>query len=148
MQLTEEQIKFLDKVCYVNRLRVRGYKWKLNSDGKVDVDGSVIITNLNLTEIPVKFGRVEGWFRCANNNLTTLKNCPDYVSEEFCCSGNNLTNYFKSIKEDEFPLWKSLNLGDILEEYPFLVNIMNKYFDKDDLKIYINEYPLTKLYLE
>ncbi len=148
MKLKQEQIKFLDRVCYGNRLRIGGDKWKLNSNGEVDVAGSVSMINMNLSEIPVKFGRVDGFFHCVDNNLTTLKNCPVWVGEEFYCRGNNLTDYFKSITEDEFPLWKSLNLGDILEEYPFLVNIMKKYLNKRELKDFLNKFPQTKIYLK
>jgi len=83
MKLTEEQIKFLDDVCRGN--------WKLNSKGKVDVKGSVNMNSMDLTEIPVKFGRVEGWVDCAGNKLTTLKNCPDYVREDINFSNNKLT---------------------------------------------------------
>jgi len=148
MKLTDEQIEFLDKVCFG-----RHHKWKLNSDGEVDVDGDVIITSLSwryireINEIPVKFGTVKGYFNCSGNNLTTLKNCPTSVGE-FYCYNNNLTDYFKSIKEDEFPLWSKLHWGEILKEYPFLINIVKKYKIVDALKIYLHHYPLTKLYLE
>ena len=142
MQLTKEQIEFLDMVCY-------GIKyWKLNSEGKVDVDGSVDIGNMNLTEIPVKFGIVSGNFWCFNNQLTSLKNAPKtIVGGRFYCSKNNLTNYFKNIKEEDFPHWDKFNWGSILEEYPFLINIGKKYLSKD-FKYYLDNYPQTKLYLE
>jgi len=73
MELTKEQIDFLDKVC-----DGREY-WGLNPNGEVDVDGAVDMSGMQLTEIPVKFGRVNGNFHCYYNNLTTLKNCPDYM---------------------------------------------------------------------
>ena len=138
MQLTKEQIEFLNKVCY-NR-------WTLNENGKVDVDGGVSMNNTKLTEIPVKFGRVGGWFHCANNNLTTLKNCPDWIYGQITFYKNPLTNYFKNIKEEDFPHWRKLHHSLVLGEYPFLINIIKKYMNEEILKFYLNEYPLTKLY--
>jgi len=141
MELTEEQIGFLNIVC-------EDSKWKLNPNGEVDVDGGVWMKMMNLTEIPVKFGRVDGHFTCSENQLTTLKNCPDYIGGNFWCHGNNLTEYFKSIKEEDFPHWNNLIWGWVLEEYPFLINTTKKYLDEDDLWCCLNEFPLTKLYLK
>jgi len=135
MKLTKEQIEFLDDVCTG--------KWILNEDGEVDVDSSVNMIEMQLTEIPVKFGRVEGHFDCSHNNLTTLKNCPDFVGGCFYFYDNNLTDYFKSIKEEDFPHWDKLS-GVILSEYPFLINIGKKYMI--DLKYILNIAPQTKLY--
>ena len=158
MELTKEQIEFLDNVC--------DGSWKLNSDGEVDVDGSVYMSYMNLPEIPVKFGRVSGSFYCYNNQLTTLKNSPTSVGDGYSCSFNNLTslefapkrvngffchnnpltNYFKNIKEEDFPHWDKLYWSPILKEYPFLINIGKKY--RFNLKYYLDKYPQTKIYLE
>ena len=146
MELTKEQINFLDYVC--------DGTWELNSDGEVDVDGWVDINDTSLTKIPVKFGSVYGTFDCSNNELTTLENCPNYTLNTFSCEGNNLTNYFKNIKEEDFPLWNKLHWGNkwwnggILKEYPFLINIAKKYLKKTELKWILRNYPQTKIYLE
>jgi hypothetical protein len=140
MKLTKKQRGFLDEVC--------DGEWTLNENGEVDVDGTVDMRNMNLTKIPVMFGKVSGEFRCAHNKLTTLKNCPDSIGGDFYLYNNNLTDYFKSIKEEDFPHWKDLYWGDVLEEYPFLVNIGKKYFNREYLKYYLKHYPLLKLYLE
>ncbi len=142
MELTKEQIKFLDRVCYNSKY------WILNENGEVDVDGNVNMRNMNLTEIPVKFGRVGGWFDCYNSNLTTLKNCPTSVnpSSGFYCFRNNLTEYFQNIKEEDFPLWKNLDWGWIIKEYPFLINIAKKHIEYEFLKSMLICYPKTKLY--
>ena len=84
MNLTKDQIEFLDRV-------VRG-AWVINSNGEVDVDGDVWMGNLNLTEIPVKFGRVSGYFWCPDNKLTSLKNAPIKVGGYFYCGNNQLTS--------------------------------------------------------
>jgi hypothetical protein len=141
MELTEEQIRFLNKVC-------GNGKWTLNENGEVDVTGIVNMANMKLTEIPVKFGKVNGSFYCENNKLTNLKNCPTSVSKVFYFHGNNLTEYFKNIKEEDFTLWENLVWLYTLQEYPFLVNICKKYSKSANLKYNLNEMPNLKLYLE
>jgi len=106
MQLTKEQKYFLDRVVKVGT-------WTLNSEGKVDVDGNVIMIDMNLVKIPIKFGKVSesfdcshnhltslegcsdevgGSFNCYNNHLTSLEGCPDWVGRDFSCSKNHLTS--------------------------------------------------------
>ena len=138
MELTKEQIEFLDNVCVGS--------WKLNSVGEVDVNGNVYMSSLNLTEIPVKFGSVADSFYCSKNHLTTLKNAPKSIGWHFWCYSNNLTNYFKNIKEEDFLLWDDLYWDDVIREYPFLINICRKYRKK--FKVYLDIYPQTKIYLE
>jgi hypothetical protein len=142
MELTEGQIKFLDEVCMGS--------WSLNENGEVDVDSPVDMNRRNLTEIPIKFGRVCGAFLCANNQLTTLKNCPNLLDGGYLHCYNNppLKDYWKSIKDDEFPLWYNLLWDTILDddEYPFLINIAKKYISRESLGYYLEYSPLTKLY--
>jgi hypothetical protein len=78
----DDKTNFLNMVC-------KG-TWNINEKGEVDVDGSVYMVNMGLTEIPVKFGKVRD-FNCHKNNLTTLKNCPDFVGGYFSCFDNKLT---------------------------------------------------------
>jgi hypothetical protein len=138
MELTEEQIEFLNKVC--------SGKWDLNEKGQVDVRGGVSMRGMPLTEIPVKFGRVNGHFDCSYNNLTTLKNIPDIIEGNLYCQRNNLTEYFKSTKEEDFPYWQKLLTEMTLSEYPFLINIMKKCFVVYSVRFFLNKYPLTKIY--
>jgi hypothetical protein len=161
MQLTKEQIEFLDKV-------VERGTWTLNSEGKVDVEGWVQMNIMNLTQIPVKFGKVSksfscsdnnltslegapsevgGDFLCFKNNLTSLENCPDYVGGSFICFNNPLKDYFKNIKEEDFKHWSKVFLWGLTQEYPFLVNIVKNYVSKEDFIDLIKKYPKTKLYL-
>jgi hypothetical protein len=67
--------------------------YTINSDGTIDVNGNVYLYRRlgNMTKLPVKFGKVSGWFTCYGNNLTTLEGCPNYVGGNFTCHGNNLT---------------------------------------------------------
>ena len=59
----------------------------INSQGEIDVDGGVDLANRDFEKLPYKFGKVTGFFTLMNNkNLTSLKNCPDYVGNYFSCS--------------------------------------------------------------
>lgn len=53
-------------------------------------DYSLNIYNMNLTEIPVKFYKINGSFSCSFNKLKTLKNCPKIVNGSFYCYSNQL----------------------------------------------------------
>ena len=57
-----------------------------------NVPKGVDLHNQNLTEIPIKFNIVNGYFYCDNNELTSLKNCPKEVKGDFHCAGNRLTS--------------------------------------------------------
>jgi hypothetical protein len=62
--------------------------WSINSDGLVDVTGSVVMYVEDLTEIPIKFGKVTGFFDLTRNYLTTLKGSPHTVGTSFHCANN------------------------------------------------------------
>lgn len=66
--------------------------YTINDDLTVDVAMDVVIEDMELTELPVQFGRVGRYFDCAANNLTTLKGCPTYVGWDFICHSNKLTS--------------------------------------------------------
>jgi hypothetical protein len=68
------------------------YKYTINPDLTVDVNHFVDIGKENLTHIPVKFGKVKGYFNCNENNLSSLGGSPKYVGDIFCCDHNKLTN--------------------------------------------------------
>ena len=66
--------------------------WVLTSQGEIEVDGSVDMSGLGLTQIPIPFHSARN-FNCSDNKLTTLKNCPSYaVWDMFNCSYNKLTS--------------------------------------------------------
>ncbi len=66
--------------------------YSINPDGSIDVDGNVNLTMFKLRELPLKFNKVNGWFSCSNNLLTSLEGCPKEVGGDFFCSRNNLTS--------------------------------------------------------
>jgi hypothetical protein len=72
--------------------------WSIR-DGLVDVDGDVRLWNSGLIKLPLKFGRISGYFYCEDNNLTTLEGSPKEVGGYFNCSDNNLTTLESGPKE-------------------------------------------------
>ena len=76
----------IDSICY--KYGIRNYT--INDDGAIDVDGSVNLTNSELTKLPLKFGKVTGDFNCLGNQLTSLEGSPYWVGKDFSCSENNL----------------------------------------------------------
>lgn len=73
--------------------------YTINDDLTVDVDGDVDLSNQQLEEIPVIFGKVTGYFNVAINNLKSLEGCPYYVGRWFSCSVNELENLKGSPEE-------------------------------------------------
>jgi hypothetical protein len=67
--------------------------YTINSDGSIDINGSVYIWSRlgDMEKLPVKFGKVSGYFWCDGNKLTTLEGCPNYVGRSFY--GDNLTHH-------------------------------------------------------
>ena len=54
--------------------------YTINSQGEIDVDGNVNLTNKNFKELPYKFGTIKGYFSLREcKNLISLKNCPNYI---------------------------------------------------------------------
>jgi len=82
-----ESFEDIDSIC--EKYGIKNYT--INSDGTVDVDGDVYLSRRKLTKLPLKFGKVSGYFDCRNNQLTTLEGCPQSVVGYFNCSGNQLT---------------------------------------------------------
>jgi hypothetical protein len=66
--------------------------YTVNDDGSIDVDGDVDLSDEGLTELPLSFNRVTGYFDCGGNILTTLKGSPRWVGDSFRCSYNDLTS--------------------------------------------------------
>ncbi len=66
--------------------------YTINLDGSVDINGDVLLCDMYLKEIPLKFNKVSGHFDCSDNELTSLKNCPIEVGEYFNCNNNKLTS--------------------------------------------------------
>ena len=73
--------------------------YTINHDGTVDVDGDVNLSNKKLIKLPLKFGKVGGYFYCQYNQLTSLDGCPKEVGGAFNCQYNQLTSLEGGPKE-------------------------------------------------
>ena len=84
--MTEERIH---KLCDLYNIQ----DYTINNDMSIDVDNDVIISELELVYIPLKFNKVSGDFNCSNNNLITLKNTPTIIGEDFDCYDNKIRTF-------------------------------------------------------
>ena len=82
-----ENFNEIHKIC--QKYNIRNYT--INTDGSIDVDVNVLLSNKRLTKLPVKFRNVSGYFICRYNNLTTLEGAPESVGGYFNCQNNNIT---------------------------------------------------------
>lgn len=90
-----EQYKEYDQVkSWLDRIGINNYI--INDDLIVDVDNNINISNMELTEIPIQFGKVTGAFDCSNNKLTSLKGCPSEVGWFFDCCNNKIESLIGS----------------------------------------------------
>jgi hypothetical protein len=136
MTLTSKQKKFLNEV-------VSG-TWSINRDtGLVDVIGNVDASMMNLTEIPLNFGEVSGYFYCYINELTSLVGAPQSVGGNFYCFNNPLTSLLGAPKSVEGDIDCSCNKLNSLVGAPqsiggmFYINLFD--IDKKDYPVIIPE---------
>ena len=92
-------IEYIEAWC--EKMDIKDYT--INSKGEIDVDGDVYLRHNTFKELPYKFGRVIGFFTLMDNkNLTSLKNCPDYVGNYFdvdnCIALESLEECPKEVK--------------------------------------------------
>jgi len=70
-----------------------------NPDGTYDAKDDVFIDDMGLTKIPIQFNKVDGYFWCTNNKLTSLEGAPKEVNGDFDCEKNKLTSLEGAPKE-------------------------------------------------
>ena len=81
----KKQTNFANIEAWCDEMSIKNYT--INSKGEIDVDGNVDLNGIDIKELPYKFGKVIGFFSVYEcNNLTSLKNCPDYVRYNFSCT--------------------------------------------------------------
>jgi len=107
---TEQEIKDLCSEYDITDYQIR-------DDGSIDVDGDVYLMNslVDLKQLPLTFNKVNGFFSCRENNLTTLEGCPKKVSRFFDCSYNRLTSleYSPKIVEGNFDCYYNAYLTSL-----------------------------------
>ena len=132
-QFISESLEDVTSICKKYGIR----NWTLNDDGSIDVDGSVYLYTKGLTELPLKFGKVSGYFTCDNNQLTTLEGCPTSVGDDFNCSYNQLTT-FKGCPE-------SIS-GNFQCYYNKIVNFYEFPDRLIGMELYLEDNPLGEIY--
>ena len=58
-----ESFNDIETTC--KKYNIKNYT--INTDGLVDVNGDVFLYNKGLTKLPLKFGKVTGYFGCRDN---------------------------------------------------------------------------------
>lgn len=170
MSLTEEECFFLDSCIMLSRVDPQGNKWgsrgiySLDEQGFVNVQGGVYLSNINLTEIPIKFGRVDGDFYCDHNQLTSLENGPYEVTGTYSCTENHITSlpkvkigrkfYFGDNPLTEFfytlplkKLHKYYNEFYICKHFPKTILRYKDILTPQEILKLLEMYPKTKLYI-
>ena len=82
----KESNEDIDSIC--KKFDIKNYT--INEDSTIDVDGNVYLRNKGLTKIPLKFGKVSGYFDCSFNKLISLSGAPLSVGRGFYCFNNQL----------------------------------------------------------
>ena len=117
----------IDEIC--EKYEIINYTIK--DDGTVDVDGSVYLDYCKLTELPLKFGTVTGWFNCSRNLLTTLEGSPKVVYGSFTCNNNRLTSLEEGPENVGFEFVCSMNKLTTLKGCPIKVTGNFYCYDND-----------------
>jgi hypothetical protein len=116
---TEKEIKE-----WLDLMKIKNYTIvNLDEQLVVDVDDVVSLTELGLTEIPIKFNNVTGDFDLWKNNLENLKGCPEKVGKDFVCSNNQLTSLEHCPKEVGENFYCSTNKLESLKGCPKKINM-------------------------
>ena len=129
--------------------------YNINKDGSVDVndENSIYLSYRGLKKLPLKFGHINGYFRVAHNNLTTLEGAPHTVSGNFDCSNNKLTSLEFAPKSVNGNFWCANNnirsfegLVDIrgnlhcqynpVEEIWDIINPIDNYWDSEKMEFF------------
>ena len=109
--------------------------YTINQDGTVDVDRHVTLQSNGLTKLPLKFGKVNGYFNCNFNKLITLEGSPTEVTRYFLCTNNKLITLIGGPKQVG---------GSYYCEYNHLKDVHGfpEYFYNN---IYIKENPVSEI---
>lgn len=90
MKLNEVAQTELEKL--LSKYKIENYT--IREDGRVDVNGDVDLSQKFFSELPIKFGRVTGFFSVQFcKDLISLEGAPESVGDWFFCAGcNKLTS--------------------------------------------------------
>lgn len=113
IKLFEDYSEYFAVKQWLDSMEIK--KYVINDDLSVDVNGDVLLYKKGLTELPIQFNRVDGFFNCGNNQLTSFKNFPIYIG-----------GYFQ-YKDNPFPI-------EIFEERPETIKAYIR--NQNDYKIF------------
>ena len=107
------------KLC--KKYKIKNYS--INPDFSIDVEGNVNLSYLSLKSLPLRFSRVEGYFDCRYNLLTTLEGSPREV-KYLHCSNNPVMEILNKFPDPNkaLKLWDDFNVvrnGNELSVYRF-----------------------------
>ena len=102
------------------------HRFKINDNFDVDIHESISLQGMELSELPFKFGNIDGYFDCSDNKLTTLKGCPKSVVGFFDCSNNELI----SLEHGPIKVGSFYNCyNNKLTDLGYLPKVINKSID-------------------
>jgi len=107
----------IHEIC--EKYNIKNYT--INSDGSIDVDSGVYLDYKNLKKLPLKFNKINGWFNCSYNYLTTLEGSPVEVNGNFYCSNNKLTSFKYAPKIIRGNFYCRINNINSFEYFPSFV---------------------------
>ena len=80
-----ESFESINEICKEYNI----INYTINPDGSIDVNENVDLSDYNLTKLPLKFNKVNGFFDCGGNELTSLEGSPKEVNGSFYCFNNH-----------------------------------------------------------
>lgn len=98
-------------------------KYKIHDDLSVDFYMNVNISNRELTNFPIKFGKIKGDFNCNYNDLKNLINAPHTVEGIFSCAYNEIESLVGSPNKIYNSFNCSYNKLESLEFSPSFVGV-------------------------
>jgi hypothetical protein len=90
-----------EKIIWLDSMAIQKYTIRL--DGIVDVDNNVDLVIFKGSVLPVQFGKVSGYFSCAETTISSLQGVPQSIGGSFGCykskilSLHNIHNHVKHI---------------------------------------------------
>ena len=116
--------------------------YKVHEDGSVSVIQDIIMWNQELTtRLPFNFKKVDGYFTCETNKLTTLEGAPAIVGGDFSCSYNELTSLQGAPKEVGGDFECSGNKLTSLEGAPEVIKgrFVSDQFSDEDYRAFVKK---------
>lgn len=106
----------------IKRFRITIDRFEIDQSGRLNVFGSVRISDTKLKRLPLRFGKVSGDFHCYLNHLTTLEGAPHKVGGDFNCSGNLLKSLKHAPQEVDGDFFCQENVLEKLDGAPRIIN--------------------------